>query len=96
MCCWYTGGRLRRCALSPCRTEVRLAVVAAEQEGEAVEVLAQLHGAVGRIADEVLQDALRRAGSWLSQPVSIRLAGRQQWSPTTLVELGWSTPIKSV
>ena len=32
--------------------EQRFAVIAAEQEGEAVQVLAELFGAVGRVADE--------------------------------------------
>jgi hypothetical protein len=39
----------------PCRVgaEQGLAVVAAEQEGEPVQVLAQLRGAVGGVADEL-------------------------------------------
>jgi len=54
------------------RAEERCAVVVAEQEAEAVQVLAQLAGAVGGVAGEVFQRCAK-AGGVTGQPAAEEL-----------------------
>jgi hypothetical protein len=74
--------------LLPRRAEEGFAVVAAEEEGEAVQVLAQLADVVGGVADECFQRRAEAARSRASQPVRrtlrFRFPPRQSPSPGNL------------